>query len=63
MINIIGGGGSGKTTLSNSLIEMDGFTRLLPYTTRKKRPGEVDEVDYRFISKREYQDFGRYPVY
>jgi guanylate kinase len=42
--------GAGKTTLSRQLLENDSHIQLsISYTTRDKRPGEKDGVDYRFI--------------
>lgn len=55
---IMGPSGVGKTTLVNALIASVGCESVLrvpTYTTRKKRPGEVDGVDYLFITEREFQ--------
>jgi guanylate kinase len=42
--------GAGKTTLSRQLLENDSNIALsISCTTRDKRPGEKDGVDYRFI--------------
>jgi guanylate kinase len=42
--------GAGKTTLSRQLLENDSQIRLsISCTTRERRPGEVDGVDYRFV--------------
>ena len=42
--------GAGKTTLSRQLLENDPHIQLsVSCTTRDKRPGEKDGVDYRFI--------------
>jgi guanylate kinase len=42
--------GAGKTTLSRQLLENDSNIQLsVSCTTRDKRPGEKDGVDYRFI--------------
>jgi guanylate kinase len=42
--------GAGKTTLSRQLLENDAHIQLsVSCTTRAKRPGERDGVDYRFI--------------
>jgi guanylate kinase len=42
--------GAGKTTLSRQLLENDSQIQLsVSFTTREKRPGEKDGVDYRFI--------------
>ncbi|CAN0556399.1 unnamed protein product, partial [Laminaria digitata] len=48
--------GAGKTTISRLLLENDDNISLsVSVTTRPKRPGEVDGVDYHFINP---DDFG-----
>jgi guanylate kinase len=47
--------GAGKTTLSRKLLDEDKNVMLsVSVTTRKKRPGEEDGRDYRFIDRREF---------
>src|SRR5215467_14735523 len=42
--------GAGKTTLSRQLLDNDKQIQLsVSCTTRQKRPGERDGVDYRFV--------------
>src|SRR5687767_15076531 len=42
--------GAGKTTLSRQLLDNDSQIQLsVSCTTRQKRPGERDGVDYRFV--------------
>jgi guanylate kinase len=42
--------GAGKTTISRLLLERDdNLTMSVSVTTRPKRPGEVEGVDYRFV--------------
>lgn len=59
---IIGKSFSGKDTLLNKILADEEFCRknklerLVRYTTRKIRPGEVDGVDYHFISNEEYHE-------
>jgi guanylate kinase len=44
--------GAGKTTLSRMLLESDrNIIMSVSVTTRPQRPGEVEGVDYKFISK------------
>ncbi len=50
MLIIAGPGGSGKTTLARYLEESGYGKKLVTDTTRSKREGEVDGVDYNFIS-------------
>ncbi|MFO1034578.1 MAG: guanylate kinase [Hyphomicrobiales bacterium] len=47
--------GAGKTTLSRKLLAADkNITMSVSVTTRKPRPGEVDGVDYHFISQAQF---------
>ncbi len=42
--------GAGKSTIARMLLESDGdVTMSVSATTRPKRPGEVDDVDYHFV--------------
>lgn len=67
-IVIVGPMCSGKTTLAKWL-EKHGFERVVTYTTRPMREGEVDGVDYHFISEEEFEDrilkgyFAEYRMY
>jgi len=48
--------GTGKTTLLRRLLDEDAGLRFsISYTTRPPRPGEVDGVDYFFVSPEEFQ--------
>lgn len=47
----------GKTTIVQRLVSLiDGLSRVVTCTTRKKRDGEVHGVDYRFLSKLEFRE-------
>lgn len=47
--------GAGKTTISRRLLEADdNLVMSISVTTRPKRPGEVDGIDYRFIDPVEF---------
>ena len=47
--------GAGKTTLSRKLLDEDRNVMLsISVTTRKKRPGEKDGVDYHFIDRKQF---------
>jgi guanylate kinase len=46
---IVGPTASGKTSLARYL-EMNGFRRIVTYTTRPPRKGEINGIDYHFIS-------------
>lgn len=45
---IVGNSGSGKTTQANALTHL-GIRKIITYTTRAPREGEVDGKDYHFI--------------
>ena len=56
VIVISGPSGSGKSTVINALCEADQTLKLsVSATTRNPRPGEVDGVDYHFLSKSEFE--------
>jgi guanylate kinase len=47
--------GAGKSTISRLLLDADGeVTMSISATTRPKRPGEVEGVDYRFVDDSEF---------
>lgn len=47
--------GAGKTTISRAILERDSHIYMsVSATTRKKREGEEDGLDYYFISEREF---------
>ncbi len=59
---IMGPSGVGKTTLVNALVAdktCELVMRVPTYTTRKKRPGEVDGVDYFFVTEAAFQEMIR----
>lgn len=58
IIALVGGSGSGKTTIAHEL-EKKGFQRLVTTTTRKKRPGEVNRVDYHFVDREEFETLNK----
>lgn len=54
MIEIVGKNGAGKSYLANKLYNL-GFERSIGYTTRPMRNGEIDGIDYYFISKEQFE--------
>lgn len=47
--------GAGKTSLAKKLLKKNKkFELSVSYTTRKKRPKEINKKDYHFISKKEF---------
>jgi guanylate kinase len=55
IIVITGPSGSGKTTLRRILNDEYGIPMLKNVTTRQKRPGEIDGVDYLFVTDAEFR--------
>lgn len=51
---ISGPSGVGKSFIVNELTSLHGFGRVVPYTTRQPRPGEVNGQMYNFVSPSEY---------
>lgn len=52
---ITGPSGSGKSTLCDKFTSKNPkFKRIVTYTTRNKRGGEIDGMDYHFIPKEEF---------
>ncbi|MEZ0121473.1 MAG: guanylate kinase [Candidatus Reddybacter sp.] len=48
--------GAGKTSLVTALLEKSiGLQVSISHTTRPKRPGEIDGVNYHFVSKEQFQ--------
>ena len=47
--------GAGKSTIAKKILKIDNnITMSVSVTTRKKRPGETEGVDYHFISSEEF---------
>lgn len=54
MILLTGASASGKTVVGQKLIEKYGFKKFITTTTRPMRVGEVNDVDYHFVSNEEF---------
>lgn len=54
LLCIMGKSGCGKSTLERKLEEI-GYKRIISYTTRGPRGAEVDGIDYRFVSKHDFE--------
>ncbi|SDC68116.1 guanylate kinase [Geotoga petraea] len=54
---VSGPSGAGKSTvIKKALDKVEGFTFSVSYTTREKRPGEIEGEDYFFISEEEFHE-------
>ena len=51
MIVLTGESASGKSSIERYLVDNYGFKKVVSYTTRPPRDGEVDGVDYHFVSE------------
>lgn len=62
MIVLVGESASGKSSIEKYLVDNYGYNKIVSYTTREPREGEVDGIDYHFISVEQFyklkgQDF------
>ncbi|MBQ9760828.1 MAG: guanylate kinase [Clostridia bacterium] len=55
LIVISGPAGSGKGTVNSILLQSPEFSYSVSATTRAPRPGEVDGVNYHFITKEDFE--------
>ena len=55
MVVVSGPAGSGKGTVNAELVKMGDFVYSVSATTRAPRPGEVDGVNYHFITEEEFR--------
>ena len=62
MVILVGKMASGKTTTAN-MMESSGYKRTITDTTRKIRPGEVDAIDYNFLTDAEFEKNEKNGVY
>ena len=56
MIVLCGESASGKSSIEKHLKTYHGYERIVTYTTRFPRYGEVDGIDYHFISVDKFQE-------
>ena len=55
MIVLVGESASGKSSIEKYLVDNCGYNKIVSYTTRQPREGEVDGVDYHFITKSQFR--------
>lgn len=55
IVTITGPSGSGKSTLEGKLVGC-GFSKVISTTTRVPREGEVDGIDYYFVSREKFEE-------
>ena len=56
MIILVGASASGKTAICKELIETYGFCKFVTTTTRDMRINEIQNVDYHFVTKEEFNN-------
>lgn len=56
IIILLGNSGSGKTTQIKKIERDFNIDRIVTATTRSKRPGEKDKVDYYFVTLEEFEE-------
>ncbi len=55
LLIISGPSGGGKGTIISSVVQnIAGFTKVVNYTTRDRRPGEAEGIDYHFVDEDEF---------
>ena len=55
MLVLVGESASGKSSIEKYLVDNYGYNKIVSYTTRQPREGEVDGVDYHFITKSQFR--------
>lgn len=54
MIVLVGESASGKSSVEKYFVENYGYKKIVSYTTRKPRNGEIDGVDYYFVTEEKF---------
>jgi len=54
MIILVGASATGKSVVVKRMQELYGIEKVVTYTTRSMRMGEINGLDYHFISKEEF---------
>jgi len=56
MLVLVGASASGKTDIAKILIQDYGFQKMVTTTSRRPRKGEINGIDYNFISKKVFEN-------
>lgn len=56
MIVLVGESASGKSSIERYMVKKYGYKNIVSYTTRPPRKGEVDGIDYHFITYEEFNN-------
>lgn len=56
IIVLLGASGSGKSTIENELATHHGFKKIISYTTRQPREGEINGKDYYFTNNETFNE-------
>lgn len=54
MLVLVGESASGKSSIEKYLVDNYGYNKIISYTTRQPREGEVDGKDYHFITVEQF---------
>ena len=55
MIVLVGESASGKSSIEKYFVDNYGYNKIVSYTTRPPRDGEINGVDYHFIDKSQFR--------
>ena len=55
MIVLVGESASGKSSIERYLVDAYGYNRIISYTSRSPRSGEVNGIDYHYITEDEFE--------
>ena len=55
MLVLVGESASGKSSIEKYLVDNYGYNKIVSYTTRQPREGEIDGVDYHFVSVEQFK--------
>jgi guanylate kinase len=56
MLILVGASASGKTEIAKILIRDFGYKKMITTTSRRPRKGEINGIDYHFISKKRFEN-------